>query len=135
MKTQTIISEFFDRSIRVEKLIHIGTMCMDEWAWPSIARDAFEDDAEDVWEALGLEEPEIQDTSEWCEVLVDCRKVGFLIEFATPIPWEFSENSWSSPWSCYHTKWIYGDTFEEACEKALEWQEEFIESKRAKGSD
>lgn len=62
MNMQKIVSEFFDNSIRVEKLIHLGTMCMDDSAWPSIARDAFEDDAEDVWQALGLEEPEIEDT-------------------------------------------------------------------------
>lgn len=133
-KMKQIISEFFDSSIRVEKVIHIGTMCMDS-AWPDIARKAFEYDPTDVWAALGLQEPEIEDSDEWGEVLREGRKLGYLIQFATPIPDDFYDGGYSFSWGWYTTHWIYDDSFESACAKALKWQDEFIERRRAKAEE
>mgnify|MGYP000867274884 CR=1 FL=1 len=130
MEMRKIISDFFDSSIRVEKLIHLGTMCMDD-VWPEIASEAFEEDAEDVWEALEHLEPDDACKEEWSETLRCIRKLGFLVQFATPVPYGFSGNGYSCSWGQYTTQWIYGDSFELACARALKWQEEFIEASRA----
>lgn len=132
MQMKQIANEFFDRSIRVEKLLHLGTMCMGD-AWAATAQEAFEDDA-DIWAALGMAEPEPErDGPEaWGEAICDARKLGFLVQFATPMPDRFYEDGFSFSWGWYTTHWIYDESFETACEKALKWQEEFIERRRAK---
>ena len=129
MDMQKISSEFFDRSIRVETLIHIGTMCVSD-SWPSVAQDAFEESNEDVWQAIGIEEPHYSDADSWSEALIDARKTGYLVQFATPIPRDFYEDGFSFSWGFYTLEWIYAETLEEACVKAIAWQEEFIEKKR-----
>lgn len=132
MKMQQIISEFYDSSVRVEKVLHLGTMCMDD-AWPDIAQETFEDDA-DIWTALGMAEPELEsdDPEGWSETIRDARKLGFLIQFATPVPDRFYEGGFSFSWGWYTTRWIYDESFESACEQAMKWQKEFIEIRRAK---
>lgn len=129
MKMPEIIRAFFDSTIRVETLIHIGTMCMDH-AWPRIAEEAFEDDYEDIWKAIGIEPPEDEDRELISVYLVDNCKKGFLVQFATPMPDRFNEGGFSFSWSWYTTHWIYDETYEGACKKALAWQREFIEQKR-----
>lgn len=130
MGMQQIISDFFDSSLRVEKVIHLGTMCMDD-IWPTAAMDAFEDDAEEVWEALGSLAPDEASTEEWGEALRCMRKLGFLVQFATPMPRDFSDDGgYSFSWGHYTTQWIYDDSFESACARALKWQEEFIKASR-----
>ena len=130
MKSRKIIHEFFERAIRVEKVIHIGTMCMDD-AWPDIAAEAFEDE-EGVWAALGIEKPDDVSTEAWSEALQDACKLGFLVQFATPVPEGFYEGGYSFSWGCYSTQWIYGESFESACNKAKKWQAEFIKKRHAK---
>jgi hypothetical protein len=131
MELRQIISEFFDHSIRAESVLHLGTMCMDD-AWPSIASDAFEFDCEEVWQAIGIADPESDETEELSEYLRDSRKFGFLIQFATPVPQQFYENGHSFSWSSYTTKWIYDEVFSEACRKAIEWNAKYIEEARTK---
>ena len=134
MDTKQIISELFDSSVRVEKVIHIGTMCMDS-AWSDIAHEAFEDNPDEVWTAIGLQEPQIEDVDEWGETLREGRKIGFLIQFATPVPYSFYDGGFSFSWGWYTTCWIYDDSFDRACEKSLKWQEDFVEKRRAKAEE
>lgn len=130
MQILEIIKEFFDESIRVEQLIHIGTMCADE-AWSSIAQFAFDDDHESVWNAIGIEPPDDDDNESTFMHLMDHLKTGFLVEFATPVPQKiYSDGSFMFSWSNYTTTWIYDESFEQACQKALEWRRKFIEKKR-----
>ncbi len=131
MDMQQIIGDLFDSALRVEKLIHIGTMCMDD-SWPDIASESFEEDFNDVWAAMGISEPDESCESEWSEALRDARKLGFLVQFATPVPDRFYDGgSYSFSWAFYTLHWIYDDSLESACVRALEWKEEFIEKKRA----
>ena len=116
------INDFFDSAIRAEKILHLGTMCMDD-SWPDIASESFEDDPDEVWAALGVAEPDEASEEEWAEAIRDARKLGFVVQFATPVPDHF----------CFPgaLHWIYDESFENACVRALKWQEEYIEQKRA----
>lgn len=131
MEMKQIMSEFFNSAIRIEQIIHIGTMCMDD-AWPDIASEAFESDAEDVFKAIGICCPDEDDREEWSQALRDAGKMGWLVQFATPIPGSILDDSYSFSWGYYATCWIYDDDFYNACTKALKWHEEFIAEKKAK---
>lgn len=61
------------------------------------------------------------------EWLRDSGKLGFLVQFATPIMEPVSKDCRSFSWGYYNTQWIYGDTIEAAVEKGLAW----VETRRA----
>lgn len=125
------INDFVDSAIRAEKILHLGTMCMDD-SWPDIASESFEDDPDEVWAALGVAEPDEASEEEWAEAIRDARKLGFLVQFATPVPDHFYDSGHSFSWGCYTLHWIYDESFENACVRALKWQEEYIKQMRAK---
>ena len=138
MTPRQIADEFQGRSLRAEAIIHIGSMLADEW--PDIAKDAFSDDWNEIWEALCLEdevddelEDELEDGDygEISQFLCDNVIFGFLVQFATPIPEDFTAYGHSGSWGYYTMKWIYAETYEAACAAAMKWQDEYIEKKRA----
>ena len=56
--------------------------------------------------------------SEW---LYGEGKLGFLIQFATPVMEKTGKNSRSFSWGYYGTQWIYAETFEEAIAGGMKW--------------
>lgn len=130
--SKMISSEFFDRSIRAEIIIHIGSQLHDDSAWPENIQETFDYCWDDIWESAGLEPPESEDKVDVFQRFYHAGKLGFLIQFATPIPKNITETGHSFSWGCFTQKWIYADTYEEACQQATQWQEEFIETARFK---
>ncbi len=128
---ETMIDMMFENNIRAEAIIHIPTMLAQD-AWPDIAREAFmEDDPEQIWESIGLEPPyDLDDEGLIFEHLTDNSKFGYLVQFATPVPQDIKADSHRLSWGYYRMKWIYADSYEQACINALGWREEFIERKR-----
>lgn len=53
--------------------------------------------------------------------LLESRKLGFLLRFETPVMSPLSNGGRSFSWGMYTTRWAYGDTIAEACEKGLKW--------------
>lgn len=129
---------FFDNSIRPEQIIHLGTQCVHDFdEWESDLSDLFADYLEDICEAIGIEPTEEldDDMTNLPSFLVDSGKPGFLVRFATPVPKQFySSGGYSWSWGHYTTKYIYGDTYEEACKKAMKWQADYIATKRAESA-
>ena len=86
-------------------------------------------DAEDGW-FPDLEQWEIEET------LTQNGKLGWLVEFATPVPRDFYESGdsrgYSFSWGHYRLTWFYGETFEACCQQAITWQAEFIKACREK---
>lgn len=126
-----IIESMYEDNIRAEVIIHVPTMLAHD-SFPDAAREAFmEDDPDTVWEAIGIEPPyDLDDEGLIFEHLMDEGKTGFLIRFATPVPTDIEADHHSLSWGFYSMHWIYSETYQEACEKALEWREQFIERKR-----
>lgn len=122
----------FDNNIRTEVVLHLGTMCLHD-AFPDAAKEAFEDDADEVREALAWpgKLPEDFDAEEIADLLRRAKKQGFLVKFATPAPVDFTETGHSFSWGYYSTKWIYAEDFEEACRGALAWAEKYVADRRA----
>lgn len=116
-----------------EAIIDIPTMLAQD-AWPDIAREAFmEDEPDRIWEEIGIEPPyDLDDEGLIFEHLTDNQKFGYLVKFATPVPQDITADSHRLSWGYYSIKWIYAESYEQACEKALDWRQEFIDRRREK---
>lgn len=130
---EVMIDMMFENNIRAEAIIHIPTMLAQDY-WPDIAREAFmEDEPDRIWEEIGIEPPyDLDDEGLIFEHLTDNRKFGYLVKFATPVPQDIEAYSHRLSWGYYSMKWIYAESYEQACEKALDWRQEFIDRKRKK---
>lgn len=85
---------------------------------------AFEDDDE-LWDDIGLEPLTSEQMFPFEAVgkyLVESGKLGFLVEFETPIPQEFNGETYSVSWLWTTKKWFYGETMEETFEAAKSWK-------------
>lgn len=127
---------FLEESVRAEVIIHIGTMFIDG-AVSSEVRDALEFDWENIFTAIGCDQPEHEDEDFIVDYFRDeVNKQGFLVRFSTPIPKNISRHGYSISWGSYMNKWIYADTYQEACNKALVWRGDYIkQAKLAAGID
>lgn len=130
MKNSTV-ENMYENHIRTELIIHLPTMLSQD-SFPDVAKEAFmEDDPDIVWEAIGVEPPyDLDDEGLIFEHLMDHRKTGFLVKFATPVPKDIKNDCHRLSWSYYATQWIYADTYQEACDRATEWRSQFIDRKR-----
>ncbi|MBY5938021.1 hypothetical protein [Marinobacter nauticus] len=126
-----LIDMMNENSLRAESIIHLATMLAHE-QWPEAAKEAFmEEEPERIWSAIGIEPPyDLDDEGLIFEHLMDHSKLGYLVSFATPVPQDINHESWRLSWGYYRMKWIYADTYESACYKALEWREKFVSQKR-----
>lgn len=63
------------------------------------------------------------DTEGLLEWLVRHGRLGFLVQFATPVmkPVGKDLKVRESSWGCYSCKWVYGDTLEAALEAGFAW--------------
>lgn len=122
-----LVIELVDGSVRAEAIFHLGAQCItDEFSWPSELEDLFNDCYEDVFNAIGIEPPEDEDKGYIIEHLLENNKLGFLVQFATPVPRDITESGFTFSWGYYTTKLIYSDNFDDACKQALVWREEYI---------
>ena len=130
-----ILEVFYENNIRADLILHLGTQCFtqpDECCWSYAAKDVFDDEPDEVWEAIGLDIPEHSGLDAISEYLVDNNKLGFLVRFATPVPHHITQNGYSYSWGRYTTKFVYGETYEVACRKAIDWKKVYIAKKKAK---
>lgn len=126
---KTILEKLWDETARIDRIILIAGAIAAGDVHSSDLNDFFDDeDDETIEEALGPL-PEYVDLNvrgferadnilEW---LRDSGKLGFLIQFATPVMTPTSATSRSFSWGYYNTKWIYADTLDEAIDAGLKW--------------
>ena len=131
MKDKDIGERFFDFSLRAELIIHIPTQFLEEYL-PSEVEDAFDLDFEEIFKAIGIKAPDERDNEEISYYLRENNVTGWLVKFATPKPQRFTKGGFSMSWGYYGTQWIYDLSYENACERAIKWQNEFVESHRKK---
>lgn len=127
MSMTTMMREFVEGSIQMEAIIHLGSMCHDADRWSDIALEAFMEDSEAIWEALGIDAPEDEDDLEMItEKLTDEGIDGFLVKVATPVPKDVRDGSWSLSWGSYTTEWLFAESYEECCKQAIDWRNALI---------
>ena len=132
MNHKEITEYFSENCLRLEKIIHIASMCCSR-SLPPIAEDAFNDDWDDVCRAIGIDPPDNYiGPYEMSARLYALNKLGFLIQAATPILKFKSQASSTSSWEYYTTKWIYAESLDEAIEKAKKWAFDYYQNEKIK---
>jgi hypothetical protein len=124
---KAISKRFYNETARIEQMILLAGI-LGDYSFPQVVEDFFSDeDYADIEQCLGkvpkyvrqsIESHEFDAVQEW---LVRGNKYGYLIRIATPIMTPTSETSASYSWGYYRTKWVYGDTLEEALEAGFSW--------------
>lgn len=124
-----IADDFYTANVRCEKMIPVY-MCLADTLSPSLA-NAIEEPS--VCALLGLP-ADVKNEDEITEILQRNNKVGFLAQFATPTPFDFSSNGsvYTSGWGWYQTKWFYANDIDGLEGLATDWAHKYFEQCKKK---
>ncbi len=122
-------SQLFEESLRPAIILHLGTMLTDPEAVPEVLEEAFEEDSDVIYEAVGVDSTYAGDDFYIVYDLIDeADKLDYLVKFETPIPTQFfGDGGVGYSWGYYTSKWFYGKTYNECCKKAIKWRRQWIE--------
>lgn len=131
-KINQVTRDFFDLCIRPDVILHLGTCCTD--CWPDAAREMFEESSDEVWKAMGLVHPDEEDDCEdfWTDILRVYKRHGWLVQFTTPVVRYSAKGTGSFSWGHCQIFWLYGETYEDVCEKAVAWVEKYHDEEKTK---
>ena len=124
---KAIFEKFFDESIRIERVIFLAG-ALGDGALSDDLHDFFDEEVETIERALGrvpdwidLDGSSRRIADGVFEWLTDAGKLGFLVQFATPVMEKTGEKSRTYSWGYYSTYWVYGDSFDEAIALGVAW--------------
>ena len=123
MISKALAESWLDKGMRLDTIIHLGTM-LNAGVPPIIVADSFYSGYDRIMEQLGLKADDYDPDDMEClaEALYDKGKLGFLVEVATPVPDYSSSTSFSTQsWGYYSTQWVYAESFVEALDKCEQW--------------
>src|SRR5690348_9547716 len=120
-----IYKKFNEANVRIEKIFHLGSMCI-QGCIPETLKLSM---SEYMDEVIDKNDADVKSKITNAETLIDFlkekKRLGFLLHVATPIPDFGNGNKTPSlTWTKYTTEWIYAESFEEAAELAIKWAEE-----------
>lgn len=124
---------FAQEQCRIEKTIYLAGMSGDGECFEDFT-DAMCDDIRSRERIFGKTAKEIasiigdNDPQAFLDLLFEQDKLGFLVQFATPV----MQDGKSHSWGCYTTAWVYGETIEEAIENGFKWVAEQRQSEAKK---
>lgn len=123
-----LMEKLREETVRIQRIILLGGATTDG-AFSDDLNEFLDDEDEKTIEACLGKIPDYVDIeahgyarndsiSEW---LYDAGKLGFLVQFATPVMEPTGENSRSFSWGHYSIKWIYAETLDAAIDSGLKW--------------
>lgn len=130
---KAIFEKLYDATLRMDRVIFLAGAMGGGDVLPDDLDSFLDEDFEGIRECLGplpdWLEGEInagrhcraEAFSEWT---ADEVMFGFIVQFATPVMTPIGKESHSYSWGYYNTKWLYGNTIDEAVEKGLAWAAE-----------
>ena len=123
-----IYKRFNEANVRIEKIFHLGSMCI-QGCIPEALKLSMSEYLDEVTDKEDVDvKSKITDVETLIDFLKEKKRLGFLLHVATPIP-VFSNDS-KNPiltWDHFSTEWIYSETFEEAAEVAIKWAKGLFE--------
>ncbi len=117
-----IYKRFSEANVRIEKIFHLGSMCI-HGCIPDALKLSMDEYMDEVTDADDIDvKSKITDAGSLIDYLKEKKRLGFLLHVATPVPYIESNNGIPSiTWENYTTEWIYAETFDEAAEIAIKW--------------
>lgn len=129
-----ISQRLFDANVRIEEMFWLGGMSA---GVPSDFEDFVQDDLPEekqILAALPFLGAFLKDDGDAAaeDILAECsfrRKLGFILQLATPIPRDFGKDprSYSFSWGHYATKWLYCETLNDLAPAAELWATGIVE--------
>lgn len=127
MSHEKISRKMYDENLRIEKIVYLAGQLGESIA--EDAKDLLEDssveDLNDIFGTLpqymieAIEDGHDEEIASW---LIDEGKLGYVVQFASPIRERFGGSKFfSMSWGYYRTKWIYGETIEETIRTGMNW--------------
>ena len=129
---KSILKKLDDVTARIQRTILIAGAISSSDVFSDDLDEFFDDEDEtDIEKCLGkipeyvdLEAKSYERCDAIYEWLRESGKLGFLVQFATPVMTPCGKDSRSYSWGYYNTTWIYAETIDEAIEKGLAWVSE-----------
>lgn len=139
MEMDALSERMWNANVRIEQMFWLGgglAHCPTS-AFRDFIEDELPEDAPRVLEALPFLKGCVEMSMPADEVAGECgfhRKSGFIVQLATPIPYEFSKDgkSHSLTWGRLRIEWVYADTLAEICEHAERFATKVVEAERKK---
>ena len=136
----SIASDCFDYSIRAEKVIWLA--CQSD-RYTDELEDFFQDEEpENLDKICGVKFPrelledDSREVGEIMTFLYDKKKLGILVQVATPIPQVFHKGMDGYThygFGMYTTQWMYTETLDESfIQRVMEWKKEYVAKCRKK---
>ena len=124
----TVMDRFSNHGARIEKMIYLAGVLGESEAFSEDAKEfLFESDWEDLENTLGEIPQYVKDAFsddreyELIEWMFTEGKLGFAVQFATPVRTPVGDNAANMSWGHYYTKWVYGNTVNDAMEAGFKW--------------
>lgn len=130
MKTPlNLLGKMCEETVRMERVIFIAGAIASGDALSDDLNEFFDDtDLSDIEKLFGkipdyldIDGHGYERSDSIYEWLRSIGKIGFLVQFATPVMTPSGPSSRSYSWGYYSTKWIYADSVEEAVELGMKW--------------
>lgn len=130
---KTLCEQLNEAPARIEMILHIGGMGADEYSLAEALDDFIADDTDELLDLFSAIPESVREDLDdrdargpaFMDWALQNDVLGFLIQMATPIRRNQTSSGFSYSWGYYQTKWVYGDTIEEAVKNGLAWVEEF----------
>lgn len=123
-------------NVRAEEIFHLGSMLHASDLIPDVLKEALELDVDKILEAIGIEHDDDEsDLEDIPETIRESRKNGWLVRFSTPVPRFFvaeGKVKHALSWAHYANSWFYGEDFEQLCQEAIKWADDFIADREAR---
>lgn len=124
-----IVEKLFNEGVRMERVIYIAGMLGNGESISDSLSDFLSEDEEEFLlvfpDAPQWLLDELNDRLFRGEAFKDYvmknGKLGFVIEFSTPVRTKLGEKTSSYSWASVYTRWIYADTMDKAIDLGIEW--------------
>lgn len=124
-----LLNDFDQATARIEQIIFIAGAIGDGFSISSPLHDLIQDTSDtelkeifgDIPKHLSDEFDSRNGAEAFAEFAHLYNKLGFCVEFSTPVMKRTSATSQTYSWGHFYSKWIYAETFEDALKKGFEW--------------
>lgn len=138
---KALAEKLLNESVRIERIILLAGAMTDGAFSDDINEFLDDEDESTIEECLGripdwvdIEAHGFSRNDSVSEWLIEQKKLGFLVKFATPVMEKTGRGLSTFSWGYYSTKWVYAETLDDAIANGMKWvkQRRSAEDRKAK---